>query len=164
VIAPSISTRSYTLPANFSMDPNTEVGSRNNKVLEGLTFSTDGEFLYGIMEGALYQDAPLSTVDTGSVVRIIKFDRSGQIVAQYPLDIDPLQATPEGEGADNGATEILAVDESRFLVIERSGIPMADGSFGLYSRFYEIDITGATDVNGWMRLLPAATPRRPNAC
>ena len=54
------------LPDEFAATPDQEdVGIRNNKATEGLTFAADGQSLFGIMEGPLFQDGPLPTVDSG---------------------------------------------------------------------------------------------------
>lgn len=140
----------YPLPDRFGANPDdAALGSRNNKALEGLTFAADGESLYAIMEGALYQDAELPTLDHGSVSRIVQFDLAGNVIAEYAYPLDPLPAPGEGDLADladNGATEILAVSDTTLLVIERAGIPQP-GPWDLYVRIYEIDLTGATDVS-----------------
>lgn len=141
----------YPVPDTFGANPEEEAfGARNNKAFEGLTFSADGQSLFAIMEGALYQDAELPTLDAGSVTRIVQFDLDGNVIAQYAYPLDPLPAAGEGELADladNGATEILAVTHTTFLVIERAGIPQ-DGPWDMYVRLYEVDISGATDING----------------
>jgi len=139
------------LPEAFAATPDQEeMGIRNNKATEGLTFAADGQSLFGIMEGPLFQDGPLPTGDTGTLSRIVQFDLDGNVIAQYAYELDPLQAEPAGpdaDFADNGATEILTVDDTTFLVIERSGIPQAEGPWKMYIRIYGVDISGATDIS-----------------
>lgn len=140
----------YPLPDYFgSNSPEDAFGTRNNKALEGLTFSADGQSLFAIMEGALYQDAELPTLATGSVSRIIQFDLDGNVMAQYAYPLDALPAAGEGDLADladNGATEIVAVTDTTFLVLERAGIPQDDAPWDMYVRLYEVDISGATNI------------------
>lgn len=138
---------SFGLPEAFDMHPDEELGSRNNGVLEGLTLSADGETIWLAMESPLYQDGPDATADAGSITRLIQLDRDGNVLAQYAYPLDPIAAKPEGDGGNNGVTEILAVDESRFLMIERSGVPDANNVWKMYIRVYEISIDGATDVS-----------------
>jgi hypothetical protein len=44
-------------------------------------------------------------------------------------------------------TEILAVSEDTFLVIERGGIETPD-TFNNYIKVYEVSVAGATDISG----------------
>lgn len=140
--------QSFALPEAFDVHPDEELGSRNNLVLEGLTLAADGQSLWLAMEGALYQDGPDATADAGAYTRLIHIDREGNVLGEYAYPTDPLPAKPEGEGGSNGVTEILAVDDSRFLIIERAGIPDANNVYKDYIRVYMISVDGATDVSG----------------
>ncbi len=137
--------REYTLPPMFNMSA-TDVGPRGNAVFEGLTFTPDKAKAVVIMEGALFQDGTSPTNATGTVARISVFDRAtGLVNAQYAYRIDPVQvlATPTGSFTVNGPTEILALSNTRFLVLERS---FSVGVVGNQVRLYEIDISAATNV------------------
>jgi hypothetical protein len=139
---------SYPLPETFDVHSDEELGSRNNLVLEGLTLSADGQSLYLAMEGPLYQDGGEPTPDAGSVTRIIHMDREGNVLGEFAYEIDPLPATPEGDFGTNGVTEILAIDDTHFLIIERGGIAGLGTDFKNYIRVYMISTDGATDVSG----------------
>lgn len=134
------------VPSMFAMNKDREVGPRHNNVFEGLSFAPDGNSVWLGMESALYEDGPIATVDAGTVVRLTRLDRAGTVVAQYALPIDPIQAKPLGKNGDNGLTEILALDDTRLLQLERSGVEGADGVWKMYIRLYEIETKGATDV------------------
>lgn len=137
--------REYTLPSMFAMSA-TETGPRGNAVFEGLAFTPDKTKAVVIMEGALFQDGTSPTNTTGSVARITVFDRAtGLASAQYAYRIDPVQvlSTPTGSFTVNGPTEILALSNTRFLVLERS---FSVGVVGNQVRLYEIDISAATNV------------------
>lgn len=137
--------REYTLPAMFQMKA-TETGPRGNLALEGITFTPDRNALVAIMEGALFDDASSPNVTAGSVSRITVFNRStGQASAQYAYPIDKVQATPVpgDQFTVNGPTEILAITNDRFLVLERS---FSVGVIGNQVRLYEIGLEGATNV------------------
>jgi hypothetical protein len=139
----------FTVPEIFATHPESdELGCRSNNSFEGLTFSPDGSSIWVLSESAIYQDGPIATVDAGAVSRLIQFDRDGNVVAEYAYPVDPIPVKPGGDFADNGASEILAVDATHFLVLERSGVEAADGSFKDYIRIYEIDISNATNVAG----------------
>jgi hypothetical protein len=53
---------------------------------------------------------------------------------------------PTGKNGDNGIGEILALDDTHALVLERSGVEGADGIWKLYIRIYAIDTAGATEI------------------
>ncbi|KKB44100.1 esterase-like activity of phytase family protein [Bacillus thermotolerans] len=135
------------LPDEFHMSPDEESGPRNNAVFEGSTFSADGESLWVAMEGPLYEDGAAPTVENGGFSRITQYDRQGNVLAQYAYPMDAIPAAPgPGKHADNGVTEILAVNKHTFLVLERAGVQAADGSFSNYIRLYEMNIPGASDI------------------
>ena len=60
----------------------------------------------------------------------------------YPLDPIPVAPIPPTAAADNGISEILAVDKDHYLVLERS---FATG-VGNSIRLYEIDLRGANNI------------------
>ncbi|KKB36193.1 esterase-like activity of phytase family protein [Bacillus thermotolerans] len=135
------------LPDEFHMSPDEESGPRNNAVFEGSTFSADGESLWVAMEGPLHEDGAAPTVENGGFSRITQYDRQGNVLAQYAYPMDAIPAAPgPGKHADNGVTEILAVNKHTFLVLERAGVQAADGSFSNYIRLYEMKIPGASDI------------------
>ncbi|MCC7699021.1 esterase-like activity of phytase family protein [Janthinobacterium sp. EB271-G4-7A] len=133
-------------PAMFKVAKD-EIGSRNNMSFEALSFSSDGKSLWLGMEAALYQDAPLATPDHGSVVRITRLDRAGSVLGQYAYPIEPVASRPApGKEADNGVSEILAVNDHQLLVVERAGVEHADGLYTNHVRIYEMETQGATDI------------------
>lgn len=150
---------SLQISAAFQMNPNgdntAQKGFRNNLALEGSSFSPDGNYYFTSMEAALYQDGSISTVDAGSYSRITKYNRSGDIIAQYAYPIDAIPAKPgPGKSADNGVSEMLAINDHQFLILERSGVQAADGNYSNYIRIYEADAAQATNVNN-LDSLPA---------
>ncbi|MFZ0269247.1 esterase-like activity of phytase family protein [Caulobacter sp.] len=134
-------------PPAFGFDPAGAHGARLNQTFEGLSFSPDGRWLWLAMEGPLIQDGPASSVAQGGLTRITRLDRTGRVSAQYAYRLDPIQAAPARRG-DNGISEILAVDDRRLLVLERSGVEDAQGRFSFHCRLYLVDIAGAQDVAG----------------
>ena len=147
--------REYSLPAMFKMSTS-DSGPRGNLVFEGLSFTPTGRELAVLMEGPLFQDGPAATVAAGANGRITLFDRaSGTATAQYAYPIERVQATPVPDTAFtvSGATEILAVTDKRFLVLERS---FSVGVVGNQVRLYEIDVGAATNVLSQASLLGGA--------
>ncbi|MGK5012122.1 esterase-like activity of phytase family protein [Janthinobacterium sp. MDB2-8] len=143
-------------PAMFNVSKE-EIGSRNNMSFEALSFSSDGKSLWLGMEAALYQDGPLATPDHGSVVRITRLDRAGKVLRQYAYPIEPVASRPApGREADNGVSEILAVNDHQLLVVERAGVEHADGVYTNHVRIYAMETEGATDIQSIAALAGAA--------
>ncbi len=138
---------SPSLPAMFEADPSLITGPRDNYGLEGIAFSADGNTIWFGMETPLYQDGPSPTSESGAPVRLTNIDRTGLMLNQVVYDLDPIPVqTFEGRFFDTGLTEILVVDETRFLTVERATVEDDAGVFTNYIRIYEIDISGATNV------------------
>lgn len=141
--------REYTLPPVFQMSAQAapqEIGPRGNFAFEGITFTPDRSKAVVITEGPLFQDGLLPTTTTGTVSRITVFDRSsGNATAQYAYPIERIQAepVPAGQFSVNGATEILAVTDTKFLVLERS---FSVGVVGNQVRLYEVNIAQASNI------------------
>ncbi|WP_221568739.1 esterase-like activity of phytase family protein [Alkalihalobacillus sp. TS-13] len=134
-------------PEIVRMDKQSPKGFRNNLSLEGSTFSPDGLSYWTVMEGPLFQDDNVPTVDTGAVSRITRYDRDGNIKVQYAYNIEDIPAEPgPGKYADNGVTDILSINDHEFLTLERAAVQSADGSFKNYIRIYKIDTKNATDI------------------
>jgi hypothetical protein len=137
--------REFSQPSMFTMSAATEQGPRRNAVFEGLTLTTDGKEIVTSLEGSLYQDGPLPTPTSPAVNRLTWYDKAtGKPVRQvaYPLDPIPAAPVPPTASADNGISEILAVDKDHYLVLERS---FATG-VGNSIRLYEIDLRGANNI------------------
>jgi hypothetical protein len=143
-------------PAMFKVAKD-KAGSRNNMSFEALSFASDGNSLWLGMEAALYQDGPLATPDNGSVVRITRLDRAGKVLGQYAYPIEPVASRPApGREADNGVSEILAVNDHQLLVVERAGVANADGIYRNHVRIYEMETDGATDIQAIAALAGAS--------
>jgi hypothetical protein len=135
------------LPPMFSVSADRKTGPRNNQSFEGMSFAPDGRTLWVSMEGPMYQDGPAPTPDSGAVNRITHFARDGKVLGQYAYALGAIPAAPgKGKYADNGISEILAIGDTRLLVMERSGVQGDDGKYTDYVRIYEIDTAGATDI------------------
>jgi hypothetical protein len=135
-------------PEMFVVHPGKESGSRNNMTFESLSFAPDGETFWVGQEEPTYEDGPRPSPDAGAVTRITRYDRQGKVVGQLAYPLDAIPAKPgEGKNADNGLSELLVLDDTHLLALERSGVQAADGSYKDYIRLYEIDTAGATDVS-----------------
>ncbi|CRZ13634.1 esterase-like activity of phytase family protein [Mycolicibacterium neworleansense] len=106
----------FTLPGGFQMSAD-EHGPRRNSALEGLTLTPGGRYLWAAMEGPGYDDGPRPDEQRGARTRIVRFDaESGAADGQYTY---PLDAVSAGPGGDNGLSDLVALDDSSFLVVER---------------------------------------------
>jgi len=147
-----------SLPALFRMPaPDGGTGPRGNLAFEGLAFAPDGKSLWVAMEAPLRQDGPPPSPSAGALARITQFGRDGAVLRQIAYPLDPIPAAPgPGRHADNGVSEILALDDERLLVLERAAIQDAQGRYANDVRLYEVDVAGATDTSGLASLAGAA--------
>ena len=135
-------------PAALQIRPGCECGGRSNLGLEGMAFTPDGERLWLAMEAPPLQDGPAPAPGQGALTRITLVTRAGAIVAQYayPLDGAPAPAF-DGGFVDNGLSEILALDDTRLLVLERAGRQIEGRQFAFDIRLYEVDLAHATRLD-----------------
>ena len=74
-----------------------------------------------------------------------------------PGAVEPVASRPApGREADNGVSEILAVNDHQVLVVERAGVENADGIYTNHVRVYEMETRGATDIASIPALAGAA--------
>lgn len=117
---------------------------QNNLGLEGSTFSPNGSYFVSL-ERNLTNDPP-------GYSRIIQFNPDGSIAHEYVYYTDK----PSTIGAtSNGISEILALDDTHLLVLERGH---KTGTLGNQVRIYEIDLTNAQDVKNIQTLSSTTTP------
>ena len=129
----------FALPPVLSMSQQ-DTGARTNNGLEGLTLTPSGNFLFAGMEDPGFNDGNLPTADAGALTRITRFDVStGTATAQYAYPLDPISA-PNGDA--NGLSDLVALDDDNFLVIERS-----HGTHNV-ARIYRASIAGADNILG----------------
>jgi hypothetical protein len=131
--------RSYSLPANLAVTHlsalgDTEisgntVGRVANKGMEGLAITPDGKTLVGIMQAPLEQDAAKN-------LRIVTIDVASGATHEYAYMLT----------TGSGVSEIVALNDHQFLVDERDGKGLGDGSKAAVKQFFKIDLNGAQDV------------------
>lgn len=133
--------RTFPLPSNLRLT-NTESGPRRNAGFEGLAVTARS--ITAVTEGPRYEDGPVPTAEAGAVARLTVWRREGQVRGQYAYPLDPLPAAPippTGQ-ADSGVSELLAIDEHRYLALERSWLE----GVNYRVKLYEIDLRSATNV------------------
>ncbi|AJY46558.1 esterase-like activity of phytase family protein [Martelella endophytica] len=137
--------REFALPDGFAPTTDKTSGIRNNNAFESIALLPSGDVLVA-NESALSQDGPISTLTTASPTRIVRYDaKSGTPAGQYVYMIDPIPHAPidGGQWNDNGVSDMMALDEHRLLVAERSFAENA----GFTIRLFLVDLRGATDVS-----------------
>ncbi len=137
-----------TIPVRYRPDTTEASGPRQNGVFEALTLSVNGDEVISMLELPLIQDGVVPNIaPTDSPVRMVFFDRnSGTVTKEYAYPLDPV-----AEGGLvfqlNGVVEMLAVNETTFLVMERSAFFNLN-NFGNIIRIFQVDVSEATDVAG----------------
>lgn len=143
----------FLIPHSFSIRTNPDLGIRKDQGIKGSTFTPSGQF-YTILEDPLLQDGPMPDRTGKGFARITKYDRIGHIVGEYVYPISPVpELKTSEEMGSNGVSEILAINDHSFFVLERATLPENDGSLQFSNRLYQIDLNGATNVHPSASLL-----------
>lgn len=124
--------------------PEIVTGGNGNTQLEGMTFSPDGQ-LWVIREAPRPED--------DNIIRITRLHKDGKVAAQYPYRMDDM--------LNNGVSELLAISNNRFLVMERAwdgkgAQTEPTGESHNSIRIYQVDLTGAPDISGQETLTPGS--------
>ncbi len=112
---------------------------RPNRGMEGLTISNDGKKLYGAMQSPLY--IPDSRTKNNSVNnRIIEIDLQSGKTREFLYRM---------ESVSNMVSEILYVDSTNLLILERDGKFPTTGFADpkAFKRVYRVDTQSATDIS-----------------
>ena len=139
--------KSFVLPGNLAVANQNSQGALEisgntsgrvaNKGMEGLAISPDGTTLYGFMQSPLAQDGG----DGGRANRIVKIDVASGTTQEFAYD--------NKIGSKNyNSSEILAINNHEFLVLERDGKGLGDGSNAAVKQLWKVDLAGATDITG----------------
>jgi hypothetical protein len=153
-----------TLPSALRMSSpaNADTGPRANRSLEGLAFTPDSATLWIALESPLLQDGPVADASAGADLRLTRLSPgppahrpslgdeaspgSTEDVRQFVYRADAAMEHGPGESSDNGISEILALDATTLLVLERSGRQDRAGQFRFRTRLYCAEVAEATDV------------------
>ena len=146
----------FELPAYYLPRADGSAGVRNNLGFEGLDVTPDGALLFATVEDALLQDGPVADLGVRSPARILVFDTvSGLPQAEYLYEVEAVPDEPQPASAfrTNGISEIVTLDASRLLVIERS----FSAGVGNRVRLYLADLSEADNILGRERLAGPGT-------
>ena len=125
---------------NFASDAGNTAGRVTNRGFEGLAISPDGRFAYATLQSAMLDEG----ASAGQFTRIIKYDMAtGQAVGQFAYRF-------ETTGAGRGVSEIVALGNDRFLILERNnrGVGIGATLATADKSVFQIDLNGATDISG----------------
>lgn len=144
--------KAFTLPstfavANLSAQGATEIANNTagrvaNRGMEGLAITPDGQTLIGSTQSPLIQDGGISA----AIIRIVTIDIQTGATVEYAYALTNLEtATNPRYGT---VSEIVAINEHEFLVDERDGQGLGDGSTATVKKLYQIDLKDAEEVGG----------------
>lgn len=111
-------------------------GRRSNRGLEGIAITPSGRYLVGLMQSPLLQDAELNEKGkrVGLNARLVRIDLQTGKQQQFVY---------RQENANYKMHEILAIDETEFLVIEQCGEP---GAKATCKQVMKISLLDATEI------------------
>lgn len=132
------------IPRKFLPSAKSNKGIRNNLAFESLTITPNQKYLFTATETALRQDGDVAKISAGSPARILKYNLlTGQPTQEFLYLTEPIAGTfNTARFSLNGLADILAIDNTHLLSLERSFSPIK----GYIIRLYEIDLTKATDI------------------
>lgn len=131
-------------------------GVQTNAAFEGLTATSDGKYIFAALERALQQDVIPNEEDGGDWVRIVKFEKgeSYKVRAEYAYHVDPLMTASLPKEIFRGISEVLAISETKLLVLER-GAKISPGKIWTSSvSLYLADFSKASDVSAMEKIVP----------
>ncbi|MEX1309606.1 MAG: esterase-like activity of phytase family protein [Candidatus Sulfomarinibacteraceae bacterium] len=137
--------------------PGEGVGVRSNHGFEGLSVSPDGSRIFAAVESALVQDGEEADLGRGTTVRLVVFDAdSRRVVAERAYRVEPVPDEPSPPDAYRsiGVSEILALDNRRIVVVERS----FSAGVGNTVRMYLADLETGDDATGRVSLTAGHRP------
>ena len=95
------------------------------------------KYLVGFEQSPLIQDGG----DGGRANRLVKIDINTGATQQFVYD-----NYLADKNKNYNSSELLAINDHEFLVLERDGKGLGDGSDAVLKRLYKIDLNGATDI------------------
>jgi hypothetical protein len=136
------------LPPGFEVGDGENSGVRDNLAFESLAITPDGRYVFTGTESALLQDGPVATPESGTAVRLLRFDRThGVFDAEFAYPIDAVHArSPMPGGLEvNGLSELLAFSGEHLLALERSFVTGALPEHSI--KLFDVCLEGATDIS-----------------
>lgn len=133
---------------------NPVTGRQNNQGLEGLTVTPDRRRLVALLQSATRQDGgDGGTSPNRRNTRMLVYDIASNpnappLLAEYVVQL-PTYQTAAGAGRVAAQSELLALNDTQFLLLSRDGAGLGvEDPLSRYRRVDLIDITGATNIAG----------------
>ncbi len=134
----------FELPSNLCVPSASEqkqleiegntVGRTTNKGMEGIAITPDGKTLVGVMQAPLLQDE--ADKATAKLIRIVTVDIASGATHEYGYKLTD----------GSGVSDVIAVNDHEFLMDERKGNGLGDGTAAKVKKLFKIDLAGATDI------------------
>ena len=137
-----------------------ESGIRNNLALENLTITPNKKYLFTATENALIQDGVKANVSTGSPCRILQYDLiKGQPEKEFLYITEPITSKSNNSGVlkINGLVELMALDDTHLLSLERS----FSLDTGNVIKLFQVDLSNADNIQKINSLNTHLTPISP---
>lgn len=115
--------KTLPLPEKYIPDGQSNKGVRDNLSLESLTITPDRQWLFTATENALIQDGFPATLNQGSPSRILQYNLfTGKPEKEFLYVTEPVADAPNPpeNGHTNGLVELLAIDSTHLISLERS--------------------------------------------
>ena len=135
--------QSLPIPEKFLIQPNS--GVRNNLALENLTVTPSKKYLFTATENALIQDGTEANISTGSPCRILQYDLiKGEAKKEFLYITEPITSTSNNFAGfeTNGLAEIIALDDTHLLSLERS----FSLDTGNVIKLFQVDLSNADNI------------------
>lgn len=127
-------------------------GIQSNGAFEGLASYADGKFIYTSNELSLLQDVVSGEEEKGFWIRILKYEDRGvsegyKPIAEYAYRVDALSDSQQGMEIMRGVSEILALSETKLLVLERGARVSPKKLISTALTLYLVDLSKGSDVS-----------------
>ncbi len=137
--------KTLPLPEKYIPDVQNNKGIRDNLSLESLTITPDNQWLFTATENALIQDGITATLTQGSPSRILQYNLlTGKPAKEFLYVTEPVANAPKPPESlhTNGLVELLALDETNLLSLERS----YSNGVGNTILLFEVSLANASDI------------------
>ncbi len=145
------SVREYSLADGTLMQlpavPDVFQNIASDRGLESLALNSVMSELWTANEEALTVDGFLATETSGTTVRLLRYEVTGNTytpAGQFAYEVQPIHGIPL-RGSSSGLVEIVAIPGGELLALERSAALSSQGIFK--NSIFAIDSAGATDVS-----------------
>jgi len=141
---------------SFTTLADAAVGRRFNQGIEGMAVTPDNKKLVTLLQSATYQDTSGTQQQTRTNTRLMIYDISGNKaptapVADYVLQLPVYNLAATGGAADRTAaqSELLALNDTQFLVLSRDGSGLGQANTTpTFKSVLLVDTAGATNIAG----------------